>query len=81
MSVLDEVRFWQIVLASQARTIVCSPEMESRVKGFLDARDLRGTYNVVVSRVCPDTSVYVMDEQAIQADVNESLAKPPRIWP
>ena len=81
MTMLDEVRFWAIVRRSQARTVVCSPEMESRVKTMIDARGLPGTYKVVVSPGCPDTAVYMIDEGAIEAATNEALSKPPRIWP
>lgn len=57
---LTEVKFWSMVAEEGRRTIICSPEMESRVKGYLTARGVYGYHQVVVSPFCPDTVMYVM---------------------
>lgn len=42
MDPLDEVRFWAQVITDAERTVVCSPDLESRVKGWVEARQLGG---------------------------------------
>ena len=79
--ILTEVKFWLMVGEIQRRTLICSPENESRIKGYIDARGLGGTFTVKVSPIVPDTAVYVIDEDAVQATLNEYLAKPIRLWP
>ena len=62
---LTELRFWQQVIGDARRTVLCPPEMESRCKGYVDARGLGGVITVKASPVCPDDRLYVMDEQAL----------------
>lgn len=54
---LDEIRFWMQVTGDAKRTIICSPENESRIKGWIDARDMGGILTVYVNRFCPDDRV------------------------
>ena len=70
---LTELRFWQQVIGDARRTVLCPPEMESRCKGYVDARGLGGVITVKASPVCPDDRLYVMDEQALMASVNRPL--------
>ena len=70
---LTEIRFWQQVIGDSRRTVLCSPDMESHCKGYVDARGLGGLITVVASRACPDDRLYVMDEQALMASVNRPL--------
>src|SRR5690348_17024114 len=72
MSVWDEVRFWAQVIGDARRTIVCSPELESRLKMSIAARGLDGIYTVEVSRFVPDNRVIIIDQQAI-----DSLSRTP----
>ena len=65
MDLLSEVRFWQQVIGDAKRTVLCSPEMESRCKGYVDARGLGGLITVKASRAVPDDRLYVIDEQAV----------------
>lgn len=71
--ILTEVRFWAMVGEIQRRTLVCSPELESRVKGWIDARGLGGTFTVKVSTVVPDDRILVIDEAAGQAYLNQTI--------
>ena len=57
--VLTEVRFWQIVLDDTRKTIIINPELESRVLGWLRARDLDGFHKVACSDIVPETVAYV----------------------
>lgn len=77
MGMLDEVRFWAQVTGDAKRTVVCSPDMESRVKGWVDARGLGGVLTVKASPVCPDDRVLLVDEQAIDAAFRESVQHGP----
>jgi len=70
VSPLDEVRFWLIMLEEVKRTIICSPEAESRIKSGLEARGLAGLNKVIVSRACPDGQVYIIDEGALEGYMN-----------
>lgn len=77
MSMLDEVRFWAQVTGDAKRTVVCSPDMESRVKGWVDARGVGAVLTVKASPVCPDGRVLVIDEQAVAAAWREELQHQP----
>lgn len=76
---LTEVRFWAQVIGDVKRTVVCSPEMESRCKGYVDARGLGGLITVKASSGVPDTTLLVIDEGAIAAAVAEAGARPIRL--
>ncbi|SRR6266568_3396792 len=73
---LDEIRFWAIVGEESRRTLVVSPENESRVKGWLAARWLDGTYRVVVQPWVADDVVCVIDENAVEAAWREQCQRP-----
>lgn len=57
---LTAVRFWLQVIRESERTVVCSPELESRVKAAVDALGLGGVVSVVVNRYAPDDRVYII---------------------
>lgn len=71
--VLTEVRFLAIVGEISKRTICCSPELESRVKGYIDARGLSGLFTVIVSPALPNDRILVVDDDALQAEMNRPL--------
>lgn len=79
--VLTEVRFWSIVAKNAKRTVLCSPDLESRCKGYVQAAGLAGIITVVASPGCPNDQVFVVDEQAMRASQNERMAKPIRLRP
>lgn len=79
--VLTEVQFWAQVMTDAKRTVLCSPDLESRLKGYVDARGMGGLITVVASPGCPDGQLFVVDEQAMRASRNEQLAKPIRLRP
>jgi hypothetical protein len=57
---LTEIRFYQQVILAARKTIVCSPEMESRVKTTVDMFGLRGVIAVVVLPSVPDDRIFVL---------------------
>ena len=85
--VLTEARFWAQVIGDSRRTVVCSPENESRCKGWVDARGLAGLIKVVASPLVDDRMLMVIDEQALDAQLEEwrrgypllSMPQPPQL--
>jgi hypothetical protein len=73
MSMLDDVRFWAQVTTDQERTVVCPPEYESRLKSMIAARGLSGLLTVLPSPVCPDNTVIVMDQHAMDANMAQVM--------
>lgn len=75
---LTEVQFWMQVIADSERTIICSPENESRIKSWIDARGCGGILKVIVETYMPNDQIFVMDHNAIEASTRQMLARP--IW-
>jgi len=73
---LTEVRFWMQVIADSERTIVCSPENESRIKSWIDARNCGGILKVQVERYVPDNQIFVFDHNAISASTEQMFMRP-----
>lgn len=70
---LTEVKFWLIAMSESERTIICSPELESRCKMWVDARGMGGIIKIQASRACPDDKVLVLDENAADAAFAETM--------
>jgi hypothetical protein len=73
---LTEVRFWMQMMRDSERTIICSPENESRIKSWIDARNCGGILKVLVERYVPDDQIFVMDHHAIEASQRQWFARP-----
>jgi hypothetical protein len=73
---LTEVRFWMQVIADSERTIICSPENESRIKSWIDARNCGGILKVMVETFVPDDQIFVMDHNAISASTLQLFTRP-----
>jgi hypothetical protein len=67
---LTEVQFWMQVLTDMKRTVFCSPDLESRCKGYVDARGLSHLITIKVSPFVEDDCIYVLDDGAMQAELN-----------
>lgn len=74
---LDDILFWSQVVTDSERTIVCSPEYESRLKAVIEARGLSGLLTVLARRECPDDQMWVVDEHAADASLAQALARRP----
>lgn len=72
---MTEIRFWSQVVGDAKRTVVCPPDLESRCAGYVRARGLEHLITVKASRYVPENRIFVIDEQAIDAE----MAKPARI--
>ena len=79
--VLNEVRFWAQVVGDSKRTVVCPPDLESRCKGFVDARGLGGLITVKTSPYVPAETIFVIDEQGIDASLRKMSQRPIRLRP
>lgn len=77
--VLTEVRFWAQVMGDSKRTVMCSPDLESRCKGYVDTRGLGGVITIKASRLIPDNQILVIDEQSIEASWREWTTGPFRL--
>lgn len=77
--ILTEVRFWTQVIGDAKRTVFCSPDLESRVKGWIDARGMGHLLTVKATQGCPDTQVFIVDERGIEAEWQQVLSRPVRI--
>lgn len=77
--VLTEVRFWAQVIGDSKRTVMCSPDLESRCKSYVDARGLGGLITVKASPVVPDSQILVIDEQGVEASWRDATSGPFRL--
>lgn len=78
-----DLLFHKQVEQDSARTIVCAPGMEHAIRAAIDQLGVRhDLHKVVASSFCPDGTAYVIDEQAINAAMEEQVAlmKPSRPW-
>ncbi|GAB3166936.1 hypothetical protein GCM10027059_26670 [Myceligenerans halotolerans] len=73
MSMLDDVRFWAQVYEDSRRTLIVPPDLESRAVETVKARGLEGIVTVRVSRWLPAGMVFLIDEQAIEADWRHTM--------
>jgi hypothetical protein len=78
--VLTEIKFWAQIIGDAKRTVVCTPDLESRIKGWVDARGMDGVIKVRATPVCPEGQILIMDEQAMEADLRQSLARMKGFW-
>lgn len=74
---LDDIRFWFQVMTDSERTIVCSPEHESRLKTVIEAWGLSKLLTVLPRRECPDDQMWVVDEHAADASLAQALTREP----
>lgn len=70
---LTEVRFWAQIIGDARRTVLVNPDLESRVKGWVDARGLGGVITVNASPAVPTDRCYVIDTGAVEADLRRAL--------
>jgi hypothetical protein len=57
------------------RTVLCSPEWESRLKTMIDAHGAGGVWTVQVSRLIGDDQIVILDPNAIEAGRRQSLQR------
>jgi len=72
---LDDVRFWAQVMDDGMRTLIVPPDLESRAVEQVKARGLDGIITVRVSRWLPKGMAFLIDEQAMEAVLRQSLQR------
>lgn len=72
---LERIRLAMQDIEDSKRTVWCNPEWESRIKTMADVRSVGGLFNVVASKSCPEDTVYVVDENAMEAQFRQSLQR------
>ncbi|MGH9252638.1 MAG: hypothetical protein ACRD0W_24445 [Acidimicrobiales bacterium] len=80
VDMLTEIRFWSQVIGDAKRIILCSPELESRVKSWIDARGMGGVLTVKASRGCPDDRIFIIDQGAMAATMAKFALGRPGRW-
>lgn len=78
---LTEIRFWAQIVGDARRTIVCSPDLESRVKGWLSARGLDRIHTVEVNQYMPTDKIFIVDSGAFNAYMAQAMNRPIRVTP
>jgi hypothetical protein len=74
---LTEITFWAQVIGDAERTVYCPPEYESRIKCWVEARGMAGIIKVEASRMVPDGQIIVVDHNAIEASMRETMQREP----
>jgi hypothetical protein len=64
---LTDIRFWAQIMDDARRTVLCSPDLESRIKGIVDSYGAGGFITVLASPYVPDDKVYIVNEAGIRA--------------
>jgi hypothetical protein len=72
---LENLRFWMQTFEDSRRTLLCPPDLESRVKGYVDAHGLGGVVQVKASPIIPDGQVMIVDENALEAEWRQTLQR------
>jgi hypothetical protein len=63
---LTEIKFWFIVINDMRQTVICPPDLESRIKGWVATRDMGGIITVHATPVCPPNKIILIDESALR---------------
>lgn len=62
---LTEDRFWAQVPTESKSIVICPSGLESRVRGWVEARGRRSLVTVVADPLMPDDQVYITDLHAL----------------
>lgn len=76
----DDIRFWSQVIEDGRRTVLCSPELESRIKTMVARLGVAGVVDVQVSPFVPDDQVFVADLNALEASTNQAIQRSLSLW-
>lgn len=76
-----EARFWQQIIGDSKRAIICEPDLEIRIRGFIDALGMADTFTLYPSEFCPPGRIIVIDELALEAALRQTMIKPSTFWP
>lgn len=72
MDIISEIRFHAQVHEDAKRTLCCAPERVEALEAAIARRGLSDLWTVVGSPAVPSGQVIVLDEQALQASMNQT---------
>lgn len=72
---MENLRVWLQDLIDSERTIMCSPEWESRIKTLVALSPCAGLWTVTVMPWMSDDLVYVVDHNAMEASARQSMQR------
>lgn len=71
----DEVALMVQEYGDSQRTLICEPDRADAITQAVRRMGLSGVYTVRSSIVCPPGKVLVLDEQALQASMNQTFQR------
>lgn len=77
---LDIIRFDAIVREESKRVIYCEPHRHAQIQAAVDGARANRWLTVRASRFCPEGKLLVVDEQTIEAGMNEAIQRPIRFF-
>ena len=72
---IENLRVWLQEFHDSERTIMCSPEWESRIKTMVAMSPCAGLWTVTVQPWMSDDQVYVMDHNAMEAASRQAMQR------
>lgn len=66
------IRFWRQIMGDAKRTILVQPGLEEKLRAAVLEADLDDIVTIKTSTFVPDNTAYVMDEQALRADMSRT---------
>jgi hypothetical protein len=72
---MENLKVWLQDLIDSERTIMCSPEWESRIKSMIAASPCAGLWTVDVMPGMGDDQFWVLDHNALEASVRQSMQR------
>lgn len=73
----DWRRFWDIVAEESKRTLICSPMVAPVVRRKIAEAGLEAQFTLQTSPIVKDDQVLIIDENALDASLNERLQHTP----
>jgi len=80
MDPLTETRFWLQIVNDSRCTVMCPLDLESRVKGWVDARCMGGLITVIASKYMRDNEIWIIDDPGLEAVSNQAVQRIGRSW-
>lgn len=75
MDILDEIRFHMQVATDARRTLMCAPDQADAVRAAVDQLGAGHVFTVKASSCCPEGTIVVIDEQALEASWQQTIQR------
>lgn len=80
LRLLDAIAFQRIVDAESKRTLIVEPHRHAQIQAAVDGAGANRWLTVLASPACPAGKILVIDEQAMDAAMNEMASRPIRFF-